>query len=234
MSTSNTGSLDGSIAGRVVVVTGADQPLGQGLAAGIGAAGAVVVAVPTDALGTRPDAEVAFAAVAAQHGPVAGVVHAAIDPIAYERVPMHEVDDARWDAVWEQTLRRTLFVLQAGHTQMHAAGGAFVVVTSVVGMAGAAELAPFAAASEGVRVLAKAAARQWGPAGIRVNCLAAAPEQVPIGVPSSDLALSPPALGGPGDPEADLAPVAVWLLGDGAHFCTGSTLSIDGGVWMAP
>ncbi len=234
MRTPVAGSPADSLAGRVVVVTGADQPLGQGLAAGIGAAGATVVTVPTDALGSRADAEAAFAVVAAEHGVIAEVVHAAIDPVAFERVPMRDVDDARWDAVWEQTLRRTLFVLQAGHTQMQAAGGAFVVVTSVVGMAGAAELAPFAAAMEGVRVLAKAAARQWGPAGIRVNCLAAAPEQVPIGVGSSDLALSPPALGGPGDPEADLAPVAVWLLGDQAHFCTGSTLSIDGGVWMAP
>ena len=38
----------------------------------------------------------------------------------------------------------------------------------------------------------------------------------------------------PGDPEADLAPVVAWLLGDGAHFVTGLTLSVDGGVWMAP
>src|SRR4051794_36242201 len=178
-----------SLAGQVVVVTGADQPLGEGLAAGIAAAGATVVTVPAGALRSRADAEAAFEAVAAEHGPITGVLHAAIDPIAFERVPMHDVDDDRWDAVWEQTLRGTLFVLQAGHTQMRDAGGSFVVVTSVVGMAGAAELAPFAAAMEGVRVLAKSAARQWGADGIRVNCLAAAPEQVPIGVVSGDLAL---------------------------------------------
>ena len=222
------------LSGRVVAVTGGDQPYVRGLAAGLTNAGARVAAVATDAIGSRPDAEAAFAGISAQHGPIAGVVHAAIDPVAYERVPMHEVDDARWDAVWEQTLRRTLFVLQAGHTQMHRAGGAFVVVTPVVGMAGAAELAPYAAAMEGVRVLAKSAARQWGAQGIRVNCLAPAPEQVPVGIPSSALAQSPPALGGPGDPAADLAPVAAWLLSDGAHFVTGLTLSVDGGVWMAP
>jgi NAD(P)-dependent dehydrogenase (short-subunit alcohol dehydrogenase family) len=228
------GESPGVLAGAVVVVTGADQPYVAGIAGGLTAAGATVATVATGDLGSRAAAEAAFAAVAAAHGAVTGVVHAAIDPVAYERVPMHEVDDARWDAVWEQTLRRTLFVLQAGHTQMHAAGGAFVVVTPVVGMAGAAELAPYAAAMEGVRVLSKAAARQWGAVGIRVNCLAPAPEQVPIGVASSDLALSPAALGGPGDPATDLAPVAAWLLGAGAHFCTGLTLSVDGGVWMAP
>lgn len=220
--------------GRVIVVTGADQPYVQGLAAGLVTDGARVATVAVDAIRSRADAEAAFARVAEEHGPIAGVVHAAIDPVAFERVPMHAVDDARWDAVWEQTMRRTLFVLQAGHTQMHDGGGAFVFVTPVVGMAGAAELAPYAAAMEGVRVLAKAAARQWGAVGIRVNCLAPAPEHVPIGVPSGALALSPPALGGPGDPEADLAPVVAWLLGDGAHFVTGLTLSVDGGVWMAP
>jgi NAD(P)-dependent dehydrogenase (short-subunit alcohol dehydrogenase family) len=226
--------METSLAGRVVVVTGADQPLVAGIAAGLATAGATVVPVPTDALGSRAEAEAEFAAVAAGYRPIRGVVHGAIDPIAYERVAMHEVDDARWDAVWEQTLRRTLFVLQAGYVQMRAEGGAFVVMTSLVGMAGAAELAPFAAAMEGVRILAKSAARQWGADGIRVNCLAPAPEQVPVGVASSELALSPPALGRPGDPEADLAPIAAWLLGDDAHFCTGATLSVDGGVWMAP
>lgn len=221
-------------AGRVIAVTGADLPLVAGIAAGLTTSGATVAPVPYDALSSRADAEAAFAAVAADHGALHGVVHAAIDPIAYERVPMRDVDDARWDAVWEQTLRRTLFVLQAGHTQLRDRGGAFVVLTPVVGMAGAAELAPYAAAVEGVRILAKSAARQWGSVGIRVNCLAPAPEHVPIGVSSGELALSPPALGGPGDPEADLAPVVAWLLSDAAHFCTGLTLPVDGGVWMAP
>ena len=107
--------MDTTLSGRVVVATGADLPMVAGLAAGLVDAGAVLATVPTDALGSRGDAEAAFAAVAAEHGPIRGVVHAAVDPIAYERVPMHEVDDTRWDAVWEQTLRRTLFVLQAGH-----------------------------------------------------------------------------------------------------------------------
>lgn len=225
--------MDTKLTGMVVVVTGADLPLVAGLAAALDDAGATTVTVATDALGSRADAEEAFAAVAAAHGPIAGVVHAAVDPIAYERVPMHEVDDARWDAVWEQTLRRTLFVLQAGHTRMRDAGGAFVVLGSPVGMAGAAELAPYAAAMEGVRVLAKSAARQWGADGIRVNVLAPAPEHVPAGVASGELALSPPALGGPGDPAADLAPIAAWLLSGDAHFVTGVTVPADGGVWMA-
>jgi 3-oxoacyl-[acyl-carrier protein] reductase len=206
-----------SLDGRTIAVTGAGSALADGIAAALVAAGANVLA-------------------GLEHVAVGldGVVHAAMPAIAYERVPFHEVDDARWDAIWEQTLRDAIGVLQAGHRAMRERGGAFVVITPVVGMSGAAELGPYSAAVEGVRLLAKSAARQWGADGIRVNCLAPAPEHVPIGVASSTLALSPPALGGPGDAEADLGPIVAWLLSDDAHFVTGVTLCADGGVWMAP
>ena len=203
--------------GRTIAVTGAGSRLADGLAAGLTAAGANVLA-GLDHVSTGLD----------------GVVHAAMPAIAYERVPFHEVDDERWDAVWEQTLREAIAVLQAGYRAMHERGGAFVVITPVVGMSGAAELGPYSAAVEGVRLLAKSAARQWGADRIRVNCLAPAPEHLPIGVESGALALSPPALGGPGDVEADLGPIVAWLLSDDAHFVTGVTLCADGGVWMAP
>ena len=101
-------------------------------------------------------------------------------------------------------------------------------------MSGAEQLVPYTAAVEGRRLLAKSAARQWGPDGITVNCLAVAPELVPIGVDSMAVSLAVPALGGPGDPESDLGPVAIHLLSDAGHFVTGVTLCADGGVWMAP
>jgi len=203
--------------GRTIAVTGAGSRLADGIAAALVTAGANVLA-GLDRVSTSLD----------------GVVHAAMPAVAYERMPFHEVDDERWDAVWEQTLRDAIAVLQAGHRAMRDAGGAFVVITPVVGMSGAAELGPYSAAVEGVRLLAKSAARQWGADGIRVNCLAPAPEHVPIGVASGELALSPPALGGPGDIETDLGPIVTWLLSDDAHFLTGVTLCADGGVWMAP
>ena len=206
-----------SLDGRTVAVTGAGSRLADGIAAALVAAGANVLS-GLDHFSVSLD----------------GVVHAAMPELAYERVPFHEVDDARWDAVWEQTMRDAIAVLQHGYRAMRERGGAFVVITPVIGMSGAAELGPYSAAVEGVRLLAKSAARQWGADGIRVNCLAPAPEQVPIGVGSGALALSPPALGGPGDVEADLGPIVAWLLSDDAHFITGVTVCADGGVWMAP
>ena len=177
----------------------------------------------------------AFATVADELGaPVRVVVHARWTPSRFDPMPFEEVDDDRFDAVWEGTIRATLAVLQASFAQMRGRGGQILLVTPTVAMSGVPGLAPYAAALEGQRLLAKSAARQWGPDGIRVNCLAPAPEQVPIGVRSVDVSLAPAALGGPGDVEHDLGPVAVFLAGDDAHFVTGATVGVDGGVWMAP
>ena len=254
--------MAGDLDGIVIVVTGAESEIGRGLALAVAGAGAPVallgdpesllplvteieardgraVAVSTG-FESRGDVEGAFATAADElGGPVVGVVHAAVPPGAYDRVPFDAIDDDRWDAVWEGTLRAALFVLQAGHGQMRGADGGpgrgrFVFVTPTVAMSGAEQLVPYTTAIEGQRLLAKSAARQWGPDGITVNCVAPAPELVPIGVDSMAVSLAPPALGRPGEPEADLGPLVVHLLSDAGAFVTGVTICADGGVWMAP
>lgn len=223
-----------ALSGRHIVVTGAATPFGGGLASAIAAAGAVVSELPDDVLGKRDRVEDAFRAAVERNGRVAGVVHAAMPAIAYEQIDLVDVDDERWEAVWEGTMRSTLAVLQVAFGHLRDAGGAIVLVTPTISMSGAARLVPYTTAVEGQRLLAKSAARQWGPDGVRVNCLAPAPEHVPIGVDSMTVSLAPPALGGPGDAGTDVGPVAVWLVGDESRFVTGVTVCADGGVWMAP
>jgi NAD(P)-dependent dehydrogenase (short-subunit alcohol dehydrogenase family) len=234
-----------SLHGKIAVVTGADQPVVGGLAGALRQDGAAVgllgdpqpdfdLAAPCD-LGSRDSVEAAMSTIAASlGGPVDVVVHGAMAPTAYERCAFEDVTDERWDTVWEQTMLATIAVLQSGFTQMRGRGGRIVLVTSTVSMSGAEQLVPYTAAVEGQRLLAKSAARQWGAEGVTVNCVAAAPEHVPIGVASTDVSLAPAALGGPGDPVADLGPVVVFLASDASHFVTGITLCADGGVWMAP
>jgi len=227
--------VDRSLEGRIAVVTGAERPLAAGLALALRSAGAAVAEVSSDKVRARTSAEDAFAAAAATlGGPVDIVVHAAIPEIAFEAIDFDQVDDARWEAVWEVTMSVAIHVLQLGFEQMRGRGGRFVLVTPTVSMSGAARLVPYTTTVEGIRLLAKSAARQWGPDGVTVNCLAPAPEHFPIGVASIDVSLAPPALGGPGDAALDLGPVAVFLAGDASHALTGATLCADGGVWMAP
>jgi 3-oxoacyl-[acyl-carrier protein] reductase len=246
-----------ALAGRVAVVTGADQPLGRGLALAAAHEGANIallgdegplnavardvhehgghaVAFPVS-LTERDDVERAFARAAETFGaPVNAVVHAAMNPIAYQPVELVDVDDEHWDLIWEGTMRAALAVLQASFAPMRGHDGRVVFVVPTVSMSGAERLVPYTTALEGQRLLAKSAARQWGPDGITVNCVAVAPEQVPIGVSSTATSLAPAALGGPGEAEHDLGPVVVFLLGEAGHFVTGATISLDGGVWMAP
>lgn len=247
----------GALAGSVAIVTGAEAPLGRGLAlalaesgAHLGLIGAVralaAVTADVEARGQRAVAveaaitdrgalERAFATAADElDAPVRAVLHAAMTPLAYEERDFEAVTDDRFQAVWEDTMRAAVAVLQASFTSLRGDGGRIVVVTPTLALSGAPRLAPYAMALEGQRLLAKSAARQWGTDGIVVNCLAPAPEQVPVGVRSVDMSLAAPALGGPGDPETDLGPVATFLASDAAHHVTGVTVCVDGGVWMAP
>ena len=87
----------------------------------------------------------------------------------------------------------------------------------------------------GIRALTKTAAREWGRDGITVNCIAPGaaskrgldfaqrdPEE--FARRNADKAI--PRLG---DPEGDVAPVAVFLASEDSRFVTGQTIFADGG-----
>ncbi len=233
---------------RGALVTGADLDIGRGLAAALAGAGARVVAL-------GPCADERVMSVAGDIGSpdgagdviarASGALGTTVDVVVHAMHPMGDataapssfadVTDAAWDATWERTMRSTLFLFQAAFPAMRDGGfGRFVVVTPTLSMSGAPGLAPLAAAVEGQRLLAKSAARQWGAHGITVNCIAPAPELALEGVSAASVSLAAPALGRAGDPRADLGPVVTFLASEAAHFVTGATLCVDGGVWMAP
>jgi NAD(P)-dependent dehydrogenase (short-subunit alcohol dehydrogenase family) len=249
--------MTAALAGKVAVITGAENGPARGLALALAEAGAAIallgdahalaplvadleaadaraVAIGTDFESGEHTNRVFAQAADALQGPIELVLHGAVPAVAYEPRDFVDLDDARWEAIWESAMRTMLFVFQAGFAQMDGRGGRFLLITPTVSMSGAARFAPYVAVLEAQRVLAKSAARQWGASGITVNCLAPAPEHVPIGVDSMTVSLAPPAFGGPGDVQRDLGPVAVFLAGDDAHFVTGATFNVDGGVWMAP
>jgi NAD(P)-dependent dehydrogenase (short-subunit alcohol dehydrogenase family) len=243
----------------VALVTGADEALGRGLAVALGRAGADVGLLGDDldslagaaadvadaggraarlavAYGSRAEVEAVFNEADTALGPIDIVVHTAVNPIAVEPAPLVEVDDDRWEAVWEGTMRTSLLCCQAAFTHMAGRGGRIIFSTPTVSMSGAAGLVAYTAAVEGQRLLAKSAARQWGSQGITVNCVAPAPatDDGDETAGRHHLPLNPAPLGGPGDPETDLGPVVVFLASEGGHFVTGATIGVDGGVWMAP
>ncbi|MGH9032306.1 MAG: SDR family NAD(P)-dependent oxidoreductase [Acidimicrobiia bacterium] len=216
------------VAGRVVLVTGGGSGIGESIALGLGDAGATV-AVTDGPIGSRADAGRVFAEGTATVGALDAVVHALVDPNALVAAPLVDTDPPSWDARCEAVLRTALWCFQAAHDALRPRGGRIVVVTPTVGLTGGAHLVPYATAVEGMRALAKTAARQWGGQQIAVNCVAPPVELVGT-ARGPDVAV--PAFGRFPDARTDVAPVVAMLVGDA--FVTGTTVVVDGGTLMTP
>jgi 3-oxoacyl-[acyl-carrier protein] reductase len=231
---------DGLLAGRVALVTGGDTGIGRELALGLADAGATVAT--TGGFASRADADAAVTQATAAHGALDLVVHAHVDHDALVDTPLARTDTATWARRCEVPLYEALWCSQAAYAtftnparEPEARGGHLVFVTPTIGLTGVDGLVPYATAVEGIRALAKSAARQWGEAGVRVNCVAP-----PVEVVAPELGVTGPAMVGelslgraPGV-RADVAPVVALLTSDAAHFVTGATVVVDGGVLMVP
>lgn len=225
---------DTTLKGLRVLLTGSDA-LTDGLGRGLASRGADVRAGWRDPA-TRLAVEALLDAVAADLGGLDLIVHTWVHPEALVRREVEQLTEQEWIDACETTLDGAYRLAQAAHEHLAASRGRLVFVVPTIAMSGAAGYAPFAAAAEGVRALAKGIAKTWGKDGITVNTIAVAAPLV-FGDTGEEIAkagsLSPPALGGSGDPTTDLAPVLALLTSPDAHFVTGSTLVLDGGVWMA-
>jgi len=216
---------------RVALVTGGDTGFGQQVAFGLADQGAVVGVVEPSALESRDRAGAAFAAVAEELGPIDVVVHAALDVTAAPS-PVADLDEGEWDARCEAQLRATLWCCQAAFEVLRDRGGRLVLITPSVSLTGAAGLVPLTTAVEGMRAMAKSAARQWAGHGITANCVAPSLEaMVPDAAPAG---ITPPVLGRPPDARGDVAPVIALVAAGAAHFVTGTTIVVDGGAVMLP
>jgi 3-oxoacyl-[acyl-carrier protein] reductase len=187
-----------------------------------------VIAVPA-----TDDATEAIGALAAITEPSAVVHVCAQDPAVTTR-QLDATDPAGWQDGCEAVVWRALTSLQAAHSVLSPGGdGRVVVVTATAGVSGAPGSVPFVAAVEGVRALAKSAARQWGAAGISVNCVSV-PLELLAPTHAGHTTFLPPAALARDDPVADVAGAVEFLCSPGARGISGATLLVDGGAVMAP
>ncbi|HEY4249855.1 MAG TPA: SDR family oxidoreductase [Roseomonas sp.] len=243
---------------KVVLVTGAQQGIGQAMAVAFAGAGydvainwlddraaAEAVAAEVRALGGRAallqgDVGRIAEGAALVDGTVAALGR--IDVLVnnagiFPRVEFLAMTEAIWDAVHDVNLKGSAFCAQAAARAMVAAGhGGSIISLSSQAMRGTPLGVHYSATKAGIAGLTRAMALALAPNGIRVNAIAPGTTdtaQPRHGNTDEELFAMAAALPIPrlGKPE-EIAGLGVWLASDAAAWVTGQTWHINGGSFM--
>lgn len=226
----------GSLAGRVVVVTGAASGIGAAVALAASAQGARVVGLdvhPGDGVRQLDVAdEGAWSALAAELAAadvsVGGLVHAAGITL---RGRLGEVDADAVRRVLDVNLAGPLLGTQA-LLPVLAPDASVVLIGSLAARTGHYPVA-YTASKWGLRGLTHSMALELGPRGVRVNVVHPGFVETPMTASAPDAfrlaSVDATPLGRTGTP-AEVASVVTFLLGDAAAYVTGAEISVDGGA----
>ena len=246
--------------GKVAIITGAGQGVGEGIARAMSAAGARCVIADfntesgervageldkgeSDALFVHCDVtktesvEAAVARTLEVYGQIDVLVNNA-QRAPLSPTPVMEHTDEIIDLCFETGFRGTFRFMQAAYPHLKASQGNVINIASGAGLEGLEGQAAYGAAKEAIRALSKSAAREWGRHGIRVNIicpLAKSPGVASLLEQAPEMERRMTAgqpLGRIGECEEDIGPVAVFLASEDARYVTGHTLPADGGSTM--
>ena len=243
--------------GQLALVTGASRGIGQAIALELGKAGAIVVGTATTADGAgrigaylteagikgkgaalevRDQAQVdALIAEIEKEFGVAVTILVNNAGITRDNLSMR-MKDEEWDAVIDTNLKAVFRLSKSVmRGMMKARNGRIINVTSVVGHAGNPGQANYCASKAGVSGMTRSLARELGSRNITVNGVAPGFIDTDMTKALDDkqkegLVGSIP-LGRLGTP-ADIAAAVVFLASPGAAYVTGSTIHVNGGMYM--
>jgi 3-oxoacyl-[acyl-carrier protein] reductase len=231
---------------RVVLITGGSRGIGLACAERFRALGDHVAVTyhssppPDGFFGVKCDVtsteqvEAAFAAIEAEFG---GPVEVLVSNAGVTRdgllLRMSEDDfasviDANLTASYRVTKRAARGMLKARR-------GRIILMSSVVGMLGAAGQANYAASKAGLVGLARSLARELGSRGITVNVVAPGPVETDMTAALGDDRLTAIVQAVPLERAAapdEIAGVVSFLASPDAAYITGAVIPVDGGLGM--
>lgn len=246
----------GLVNGKVAVVTGGAQGIGEAISmtlAGEGAAIAVIDVNLEKAQATVEnikklgvDAE-AFKADVSNNADVAAVVDKIVDRFKKIDILVNNagvtrdnllirMSEQEWDLVIAINLKGTFnFTQKVGRVMMKQRSGAIVNISSVIGLMGNAGQTNYSASKAGVIGITKSVAKELAGRNVRVNAVCpgyiqtAMTDKLTGEVKAKMLEFIPTkTMGTP----KDVANVVLFLASDLSNYVTGETIRIDGGMAM--
>src|SRR6476661_10643684 len=244
---------------RVAVITGGGEGIGKGIARRFAEEGARLVIAEIDEdrgrttadeltsstgaetlfirtdVGRKSDNEAMIDAAVERWGTIDILVNNAWGGGKISRAELKT--DALIDHGMAVGFRGPLWAMQAAFPTMKAKGyGRIINICSLNGVNAHMGTLEYNTAKEALRTLTRTAAREWAPTGVVANvicpgALTASSRAVFAQHPELKVAAekSNP-MGRLGDPETDIAPVAVFLASEDCRYMTGNTLFVGGGT----
>jgi len=239
--------------GKVALVTGAGNGIGEATARRFAREGAIVVANDVDVeqarsvvtklqkegaralavagdVTNRADVEAMMHHVAGEFGRLEVLINnAGINRDAMS----HKMTEEQWDQVLSVNLKGTFLCAQVALIRMRERGWGRVVNTSSIGSLGNIGQANYAASKAGVIGLTRTLALEYAKYGITVNCVTPGPVMTRMlaGVPEAirEKIVARVPIGRIARPD-EIAGVHAFLASDDAAYITGQVVFVDGGM----
>ena len=241
------------LSGRIALVTGAASGIGRATAVRLAQAGANIFGLDVNEAGLNElaagvagvtplacdltDAGAVDRAVAAAEGagPIGALVHCA-GIISY-RKGIGAVSEAEWEKVLRVNLGSAFTLCRRAIEPMkESGGGSIVLFSSLAAEVGGIEVGiHYAASKAGLIGFVRTLAKEGAPHGVRVNAVApgivgTGPVLAQVADHEESYRESIP-LGRIGEPD-EIADAVLFLCADLSRYVTGTTLDVNGGLYM--